>query len=338
MNKLEFKKMDQRISVGFEFPIPAWYKHFFYETCLAYFHSCSKERRIPHKGLSQEYQKIIELFFEKKPIFLSTGKPEKSIKLKYNFDGQKVAVAFSGGKDCVYLVDKLIKSGKNPNDILCLYIPNLNKSESHYEKIAVEKISNYLGCQFHILDVTNSIKINRSGHNIGIREQLISCLCLPYMIQFGADSLYFGLKSEKSDDDLLFTDRRDVFQILQNRINQDVPQINLIPYGPLEGMTDLEISKCIFQNSPKLLELTSSCYTQINFREKRHDKLQSQFPSMKLYNGCGQCQKCMIINGAIAIFQESSTDKKRFVSFYKKRMEEKFMDNDDITQAYKEMT
>jgi len=336
--QLEFSKAAQRLSIGFEFEIPAWYKQLFYETCLTYYHSCSLEGRVFHKNLSGELIDIISMYFKehnKTPNFLtpSSSKASENKKIDYTFDDKKVAIAYSGGKDCVYLAIKLIESGIKPENILNIYIPNINKSESHYEKIAVEKTSNFLGCQYHIVETKNSIKVNRSGHNIGTREQLIAGIALPYMIQFGASKLYFGLK--KDSGDLLFTDRRDVFDLFEKRIKYDVPQIDLIPYGPLVGLTDLSIAKYMVKNCPGILDLTSSCYTQINFRERRHKALQDKFPNIPLYNGCGSCQKCMIINGAIVI--EHNLANPKWVHFYKVKTLDKFNDNKDILQALKEM-
>jgi len=342
MKKLEFLKMNQKMAVSFEFPIPPWYKKLFYETCLMYFHSCSQENRIPHAGLSIEIQDILKGFFihQKSSVsFFKTKETKTELAPDYSFDESKIAVAFSGGKDCVYLVHKLIESGYKPENILNLYIPSLNKSESYYEKIAVEKISKKFGCQFHIIPTVNSIKLNRTGHNIGVREQLIAGLCLPYMIQFGASKIYFGLKKEVSNSHL-YSDDPKVFKLYQDRINKDVPQIELVPYSLLKGTTDLDIAKVMAREMRDILDITSSCYTQLNFREKRHETLKQRFKEIPIYNGCGSCQKCMIINAAIVLEMVEvikDSTKKRFLNFYEKRMEEKFMDNTDITTAHKEM-
>jgi len=266
------------------------------ETAIAYILSANKLQK-PYIPLSKNINEILNKYFayENKKFYENIcvkGFENKKI----STDENKIGIAFTGGKDCVYLLIKLIEEGYKKKNIYCFYVTNINKSESYYEKIAADKICKYFGVNFRIINCKVSVKINRENHNIGLREQLIIGLMLPYLKYYRIRTVMFGIKSKivsiASDDFFIFDKYEEYLnEIIELKIESRPKQVC--------DETDLSIAISMDKNYRSILDMTASCYTQLNFRERRHNNLAKKFAFLPIYNGCGLCQKCMIINGAI---------------------------------------
>jgi hypothetical protein len=83
-------------------------------------------------------------------------------------------------------------------------------------------------------------------------------------------------------------------------------QINVHNHIDYPHVDELGIARDLIERHRDLLNLTSSCYAQINWREKNNKFLQELVPSIKIYNGCGYCLKCLRINGAILLYDKEA--------------------------------
>jgi len=289
-----------------------WFSSIFSEMVQAYYFSVTKPYLVKLKRVSEPIQNLIKRYYsinELKADYINIGEAssEKSDK-EYSFDPKRVCIAFSSGKDCVHLLKRLIEQGIEPNNILCIYTDRVNKSEAIYEKKAGEIICAQIGCHFKVIKISSGIKFNRDGHNIGLRGQLSGMLSLPYMLEFGSNVLYLGLKRLGHKVPQVWTDDPEANEYLNQRLNEVAGvkidwRVHTDFYG--EGITGVKIMEDMAGKYRSLLDLTSSCYTQINFREKRNATLQAKVPNLPIYNGCGNCRKCVEINAAILIWDKN---------------------------------
>lgn len=234
--------------------------------------------------------------------------PEKR-KFDQDLNPEKHVITLTGGKDSFFQLHKTAQETK-PENILCLYVENLNKSECVYEKKSIKKICQHYGVKYKIMRLTNSIKINRQSHNIGLREQLVFVVCLPEILKFKAKNIHYGVhqggyhgfqENKKASFSNMYTGTKHCWDLFFQLTKQyGLPDIELRAH-PHED--DFETIEAIMNDDDifKVLPLSSSCYTQINFRERHHQNLQKKFKTIKLSNGCGHCIKCVRINSGILL-------------------------------------
>lgn len=157
---------------------PAWFADVFSEMVSAYFYSATKPRVVDLSRLSGPTSKMVKRYFEVNklnPLYMGAPKTiGKTLPLSYTQNED--ALMISGGKDSIHLLLRLLELGKKP---FCIYVKNLNRSETYYETRAVKSICEKLGVKFQIVEPTNSIKLNRMNHNIAFREELSVILALP---------------------------------------------------------------------------------------------------------------------------------------------------------------
>jgi hypothetical protein len=107
------------------------------------------------------------------------------------------------------------------------------------------------------------------------------------------------------------------------------------------GITENEgIFREMVEKYPEILALTSSCYTQLNFREHRYELFKSKVPSIPIYEGCGSCIKCLRINMAILLYGKQGTEKDRQVlkSHIMRLFTHKYASDSVLKNLYTEMS
>jgi hypothetical protein len=199
MKQITWARDGQKLEASYSVDVPVWFGEFYGQIANAYYETANRFSRIGTDKYMHEIYALVHNYLldvDVNPIPFSLCKPKNFTPIKGITNGvdlTKAIVMFTSGKDSLHLLLRLIESGKfQPENILCIYVKNLNKSETHYEQIAIRKISLATGMKFKIVELSNSVKINRTGHNIGLREQLILMLALPYILDFGASEVFYG--------------------------------------------------------------------------------------------------------------------------------------------------
>lgn len=336
MNKFHFSKKGYNLAVEYQFEVGEWFKQLFYEMGQAYFYSATKDHEVYLEDVSEAMKNLIQEYYMGVGVHMSRFKHiplNRFTQAKHEVNLDKITVAFSGGKDCIHLLLKLIESGIDKKDITCVYITNLNRSESFYEQQSGAEICAKLGVEYALIPINNSIPVNRSGHNIGLREQLVSTLALPIMVKNGSSILYFGNKIVNRPGQIWCTTPKP-FELITERFAQSgITYQMMIHPGHKNDITDVDITNDMLENYPEYLQMSSSCYTQQNFREQKHKMLKQNLPDIPIYHGCGNCQKCVIINGCVYLKYKDTAPKGQVEHLKKhlnKKYQAKFLDNHDI--------
>lgn len=285
--------------------IPQWYPQLFNEVTVAYHACATKPSVVDLKMLSKPMETLTRRYFEVNglaPKF--TGEPN-SLKISSNRDikqeSKKSAVFFSGGKDSVHLALRLLET-HDKNDLFAVYVANLNKSETYYEARATKAICDRLGIKHVIVRPVNSIRLNRANHNISLRGQMIFTLSLPYLIREKIKHIYFG--NFFSFDEIhppMFGEHKEALGYLNSWLEPFGLNYEFHPHFVKQN---IEIYEEMIGKWRDILDMTSSCYTQMNFREHRFAHFKAKVPDIPVYAGCGTCIKCLRINSAILLFDK----------------------------------
>ncbi len=305
MTLFNFSIGGERLEV--EAPELNGYKWLFYQVLYCYYLSAKKAKLIKSVVLSRPLLLFIQSYFQKNSIDYTSG-GEPGVENKFHglikTDPKKHAVMLTSGKDSVHLLKFLVEKYGAEN-IIGIYVDRINKSEAIYEAAASKILADLFQIQFKKVEVTNSIDLNREGHNIGLRDQLLLTLALPFIFEFGAAKVWYGVTHHEQPPQL-WTETQEAHQFVLEVIRK-MWQVDLEVHFHCEnGFHEFDILRDAVQDLG-LLSLTSSCYCQKNFREHRNDLLTSKFPKQYLYHGCGSCVKCMRINGGILAFTSNFT-------------------------------
>ncbi len=303
MRQIDWKYQGER----FQITSPALQGHseIFSQMAYAYWASAKKKSVVLSKLLSQHIDDLLKEYLQTNSVKLTApGAPGVTPKLakKINLDESKHVVFLTSGKDSVHLLNKICENF-GPLNVLAIYVDRINKSEAVYESEQAPIIASHFGCHFQMIEVTNSISLNRDGHNIGLRDQMILVSALASVLNFGAKTVWYGV-THHVQPPALWTETYEAHSHLLKLINATYDCDLKVRFHCENGVHEIDILKAIV-NQPELLKLTSSCYTQKNFREHRHEILRSKFPMQVLYHGCGYCVKCMRINGGILAFTDN---------------------------------
>lgn len=214
----------------------------------------------------------------------------------------KKIVALSGGKDSIHLLLKII-SIYGKEKIEACFVSGINRSESHYERISAIELCKTLGIKLNIFKVSNSIKFNRTGHNIGLREPLIAACIIASKPLNERYEIFFGnIHSYRTQDSKLWGASAIALNIAFGEI---APNVKFFDH--IYAIDDATIIfKEMIQKYRDILDGSSSCYSQMNFREHKNKKMIEKFPTIRLYHGCGSCLKCLRLNAAILRFSDLS--------------------------------
>ncbi len=306
LNNLKWRFAKAGVSATWEAPLPKWFARTFRAMGQVYYYSAVKNKEIflqmVPEPLSNLLAKYYELNLDEWNIKNISDKSKSEVKTP--LDKNKITIMFTGGKDSLHVLLTLLKKHKAEN-IQCVYIPNINKSESYYERTTVDKICTKAKVKFIVVDVSNSVRINREGHNIGLRDQLLVVLALPYILQFGSHRVIFGLHDAFWKlSGPLFTSHCSAFGFLMDHLREMGVEIKIEPH-PNKAITEIQITRELIEKWPEYFWMTNSCYRQLNFRERQHKACQERHPDFKIYHGCGNCIKCLRINGILALYESS---------------------------------
>ncbi len=209
------------------------------------------------------------------------------------WDGDRVMVCLTGGKDSVLMLLEMIEA-RGADNVIGFYVDGLNRSEASYERAAVSAICEKHGVRYAIARAQVSGAKNRTGHQIGLRDQLVLTMAMMYARYFEANSFAMGIHFDEHDE-------------TAPTWSESATAIGL--WSELTGFTvhtlpidELAIINRMIEHHMDTLEMTVSCYTQRNFRESQHARMVKKFPDSWVHpNGCGICNKCLRIQGAVAL-------------------------------------
>lgn len=210
-------------------------------------------------------------------------------------DDETSIVFLTTGKDSLFLLKKVLERGVRP---VAVYISGINRSESIYEKRAFWDACRVFGVPGKMFHFTNSIKYNRSGHHIGLRDQVISSIAIENLSSKKMN-LYFGV-THVIQPPKLYSETKEAHAYLIRQAEKIYDNKIEVTFLSDLGFHEFDALKWIVEENK--LDLTTSCYAQMNFREQKNRSMRSNFPIQKLYKGCGHCIKCLRINGAILAF------------------------------------
>lgn len=233
--------------------------------------------------------------------------PKKLKKTVVATSEKKAACLITGGKDSVHLLMRLVERyGKN--NVIAIYVSNINKSEAAAEKKAVVSIAKLVGVKCSVVQVGNGIKITRTHHNIGLREQLLIALALPIMAAFGAQNIYFGLTHGAAHrPPALWTDSDEAMNLIARDCLDKGIKIKWHYHLDSPNIDEDKIVYQLITKWPVLWDHISSCYTQLTWRGKMKQMLESKV-NMPIYNGCGYCLKCCRINASFLLHRQDYAD------------------------------
>jgi len=267
-----------KIKISYPFPIDIKHRRLVQQAMMAYYASISN---FSNHMLNSNLMALIEKY--RNGIAFEEIEPPEIV-------GEPI-LALTTGKDSLHALMSLLDMGYKPH---LFYLDRINKSEAFYEKPKVKEIAKKFDLPLHIPQVTYSAIINRQNHNIGFRELLIYGAAIPYMQQHNLDTIIFGIWRELREGPL----SGDSHQVMSTYSEISGYKYSFHPLGIEYGE-----DKCIKDFCEKYYDLfpyVTSCYTQINYREKMYENISSKtgFP---IYHGCGYCIKCCRINlGLIA--------------------------------------
>ena len=214
--------------------------------------------------------------------------------------GNKCLVLLTGGKDSVMLLIDSIKL-YGQDRVIGFYVDGMNRSESVYERESARRICEMLDVRYIQGRIQLSGMKNRAGHLIGLRDQLLLSMATMYARREGASilatGLHYGADEQRTLSRPLWGESKEAIGMWTEITHRCGFQcvIDVLNY------TELDTIDKIAQH-PDILALTSSCYTQKNFRENQHARMKTKYPDSWLHpNGCGVCIKCLRINGTMAV-------------------------------------
>jgi hypothetical protein len=309
--------------------VPLWFGDFYAQMIYAYYCSAKKVLTISANLLNEPLLNLMERYLTLNKIkYRVRGELQKKKITKFVYPkSDSIGIMFTSGKDSLHLLLKLIES-HGAKKITAFYIKNINKSETHYEQQSVVEICKKLEIDLEMISASNSIVLNRSNHNIGLREQLLATCVVPFLIQRKISKLYFGLhESFKNINPPLYGSNEEAFGFWQKALAQYGLEIEIHGHVDSEKLNEYGITKEIISKHPDLLSLSSSCYTQLNFREYRHAQMAQKYPHLALYQGCGTCLKCLRINGtklAMGLIGDVKEEKTALANYIINRFEQDY--------------
>ena len=216
----------------------------------------------------------------------------------------RVTVLCSGGKDSVHLAVRLLETGCAPADCQLVYVTNVNRSEAHYERLAVQRVAKELGVAHVLVPVTNGIRLNRFRHNIGLREQLLLGCALPHVVAFGSGRVLFGSMGREWEEfhPELYASHESAQTLYAAFLAASGIPVQIGPHLDYPDHDERWMLEDFIRRHRALLTLTASCYTQANFRERHHALLAAKVSRLPIYQGCGICLKCLRINAGLLLY------------------------------------
>jgi 7-cyano-7-deazaguanine synthase in queuosine biosynthesis len=278
------------------------------KTIHTYVASISSSKFRNMRGLPQSLIELLELYLyetyqDNVKLLKSEIQNERTSAPEVPLDNGKHLIAFSGGLDSFHLLIRLLEKGIKPEHIVCVHVYNLNRSEGPYALQACQKICAHFGVKLHVVKFSSSFKLNRAGHNIGLREQLILGIMAPYIYAYRTKHVWFGLYQDFEDiEAAIVTSNKRCFDLYQKFLASFGLLIEVHNHPDRPEIDEIGVVRDMVTRHRDLIDLSTSCYTQMNWREQCHDRLQKKFVSIPLYNGCGYCVKCMKMNGAYILW------------------------------------
>jgi len=336
MSKVDVNYLGSHIAFEYQQAVPAPVLNVIGNWIKCYILSCKPSKNVPIHLSSSESAEALKSFkeYSKHPI-MSEIKSDSSHYDKVSHEAKNKAVFLTGGKDSVHCLLRMIETYPI-EEIRAIYVDRINKSECYYERKSIKKICLKLKIPLFIINSTYSMKLNRTGHNIGMREQLILAASLPFLISESIGDVYFGLTHIV---DRLPTDEDSVIEWQRKDFENLGINIKIHRHIDYPNITEQEIMKDMIERFPDVLNMVTSCYTQINWREQMHERIKNDFNSLNLYSGCGYCIKCLRINLSKILYEFALDENtKRFFRFNLEIIKKKFKNDETLKVLVDEIT
>jgi hypothetical protein len=295
-----FSYHGERMAVGYPAEIvPSWFGEVFNQMAWAYAMAARKSRFL-ERSVAPELLELVKRYLYHQNVTW-TERPtlweSRSLPMNYQLSPMRITVMFTSGKDSLHALLRILELNPAEN-VQVIYVKGLNRSETHYENKAIPAIAKKLGVRFKIVELTNSVKLNRAGHNIGLREQMILCLALPYILEWKSARVIYGLhEAFVTTIPPLYSSHKSAFEYFLGFLAHYIDdEISVKNHPDWPYVNEVSITKALIRDHNDLLDMSSSCYAQINWREQMHARLKAKFPDFPLYHGCGYCIKCLRIN------------------------------------------
>ena len=192
MNKLFFSKRGKSFNAEWDLEFDDWYKMLFFEMMQVYYYSVERENTIIASGITEATRDMICAYYQRESIQIENVEISTTKRLDevpvLKFDDTLHAIAFDGGMSGVAKLLKMIADGIPPKNILCIYIAGMERGFKSPAPIAES-----LKVNFKTVRVKHSLRCD-DGRDL--KQELLTILALPYMLEFGVNEISFGKEPE----------------------------------------------------------------------------------------------------------------------------------------------
>ena len=215
----------------------------------------------------------------------------ESIKLRNykdkDFDEEKVIVGFSGGKDSLACVLKLMDDGYKP---ILFYVDGINRSYTS-ELDHAKSIAESLGLELYAykLKVTGKCDFIENP----TKNQFILALMVDYGVKLNINKYAFGTvytdELKTISTEYMLSDCYELLMATEHFYQKYIPYFELLI--PLEDETE---SFCVIDkfNKTHLLDECFSCMTPLRYKKNIVNTNIKKYGVSLLPNRCGSCYKC----------------------------------------------
>lgn len=204
------------------------------------------------------------------------------------FDEEKVVVAFSGGKDSLACVLKLLDDGYKP---ILFYVDGINRSYSTYELEHAKSTAELLNLDLYIYKLKISGKCDFIENPI--KNQFILSLMVDYGLKYDINKYALGTMSTDTLDSIsneyMLSDCYELLMATESFYRQYIRYFELLI--PLADETE---SYCVIKSFDKLDLLAEcfSCMTPLRYKQNIIKTNERKYNVSLLPNRCGSCYKC----------------------------------------------
>lgn len=234
-------------------------------------------------GLSEYFSALGDVLNEKFILH------EKYNIKKYDkdYDEEKVVVGFSGGKDSLACVLKLLDDGYKP---ILFYVDGINRSYTS-ELEHAKSIASELDLELYVYKIKVSGKCDFIENPT--KNQFILALMVDYGVKLNINKYALGTvftdKIGTISTEYMLSDCYDLLMLTEQFYKKYIPYFELLI--PLEDETE---SFCVIEKFKKthLLEECFSCMTPLRYKKNIIETNKKKYGITLLPNRCGSCYKC----------------------------------------------
>lgn len=314
MNNLEVKLSDdfelsitgpkgkERIKIVGEYPNNSLSKLIFSQLGLMHLIAPYLPKQISANfRLLPQTKKLISAMYQsesnKPPIFKT---PEK----QFHFVGEttkakanKVAVAYSAGKDSMWNM-WWTQEKYHPENVLAVHINGLNRSNAPRERQYAKRQARKLGFKnFRIINLLNSSR-NRGYQVMRSRDMFLAGIIIPHATEFGASKIITEGFAETSPEEPFTGQPRHM-----RYFNSILKDLKIPVQMRWRNRKEMDVVKDLLNYRPDWLPHVCNCFAAPCYQPYLRRSWQKRAPTFPLYDSqCGSCVKCRIINLARVLY------------------------------------